>query len=279
MGRRWLKFPNFIEYANDEKTFQQQTNATLERAWELAFYAVQYVQKQTLTSSSGKKHSGQSPLRVMSSVDMEYWTKEEVWETLAAHQEEFQMLLDGVIVGSVNSVHLQWLQRHSGHLRMEPAWANLPEEISSDLLLVPGVHYLERLRVHDPLDGLYWELQGFLRLGGEQRLRKCGVCQHYFVQSTSRLQIYCDPACRLKGDPNRREGNKEYQRRYREDRILEDLNQVKKAKDRLRAQGETELILRWVLDEAQLGGRRWTSLRQWEVKHRGRPRITDLTRP
>jgi hypothetical protein len=279
MTRRWQKFPNFIDYANEDQTFREHTKATSARAWELATCALQYIQKQTSRISSGKKRSGPSVLRVMGSVNVEGWKQEEVWEALADHQQEFRLLLDGVIAGHVHPVHLQWLQKHSGHLRMAPDWAHLSEEIPPDLLRGAGLAYFERLRVHDPLDGLYWELQGFLRLGGEQRLRKCRVCQRHFVQSTSRPQTYCAPACRLEGDPNRREANQEYQRRHRERGIRKDLNAVKEAKARLRAQGETDLALRSVLEAAHLSSRRWTSLRQWEEKHHGRPRVTDLTKP
>jgi hypothetical protein len=80
----------------------------------------------------------------------------------------------------------------------------------------------------------YWSLGKFLRLGGEQRLRKCPVCLRYFIQPTARLQTHCGDACRLKSDPNRREANAEYQRRHRgtlrEMLIQKDLKKVKEAK-------------------------------------------------
>jgi hypothetical protein len=60
--------------------------------------------------------------------------------------------------------------------------------------------------------------------------------------------------------------------------IRKDLKKVKEAKARLRAVCRTDLELQWVLDEVDIDRRWWTSLRRWEEKEYGRPRITDLTR-
>ena len=180
--------------------------------------------------------------------------------------------------GHVEYVHIRWLQEHSGHLQIYPKWRNLPRGLSLDILPY-GQRYYEGLLAPDPLDGLCWELQNFLRFGGEHRLRKCPGCQGYIVQSTARRQIYCGTKRRLKSDPSRREANAKYQSDSRENKIRQDLRKVRNTKARLPAEGITDLQFGWVIDEADIGKRRWSALRHWEEKEYGRPSITDLTRP
>jgi hypothetical protein len=74
-------------------------------------------------------------------------------------------------------------------------------------------------------------------------------------------------------------GYAKYQSDSRENKIRQDLRKVRNAKARLRAEGITDLQFGWVIDEADIGKRRWSSLRHWEEKEYGRPSITDLTRP
>ena len=278
--RRWQKFPNFIEYANDRMTFQHKTEETAENAWRLACRPIQFYQRSyTYIGSQTRLSYFKKPISPPTSFFFsDTWKPDNVWEVLATHQGKFNLLLDGIIRGHVEAVHIQWLQEHSGHLQIYPMWQNLPRELPLDLL-PGGQHYYEGVAALDPLDGLYRELQEFLRLGGEGRLRNCPGCRRYFVQSTARPLTYCDTKCRLKGDPNRRKANAEYQSRHREKLISKDIEKVKEAKARLRAQGKTNLALGWVLDEAKISSRRWISLRQYEVEHYGRTRDTDLTRP
>jgi hypothetical protein len=249
-------------------TFQHKTVQTLANAWRLAVHTIQFCQR-------SKTELNSVPFRFWYG---DTWIPDNVWEVLATHQGKFNMLLNEIIRGHVEPVEIPLLQEHSGHLQIYPLWQNLPRGQSLDTL-PGGQHYWESLIARDPLDGLYRELQEFLRLGGEGRLRNCPGCQRYFVQSTVHLQTFCVSKCRLKGDPNRRKANAEDQLRHREKVKREDLKKVKEAKARLRAQGKTNLALGWVLDEAKISSRRWISLYQYEVEHYGRTRDTDLTRP
>jgi hypothetical protein len=61
--------------------------------------------------------------------------------------------------------------------------------------------------------------------------------------------------------------------------IQEQLKKVQEAKAQLRAEGETELALGWVCDEAGISKKRFGYLRRWEEEEYGGPPITDLTRP
>jgi hypothetical protein len=281
--RRWPKFPNFIEYANDCTTFQGQTAATLKRAWSLAFHELDRSTTPTLGIPTRNLHSASHTSILLWVFDPGDWSYESVWKFLAVNQNEFRILLDAVINRSVLPVHIKLLKKHDNHVRIEYHWINKPGGILLSYHCDPCLQSHDHMRIHDPLDGIYWSLGNFLRLGGEQRLRKCTVCQHYFVQPTACRQTHCSDACHLKDDPNRRKANAESQRRHRrklsETLIQEDLKKVKEAKARLRALGEEDLALGWVLDEAQISRKRWASLRRWEEKEYGRPRITDLTRP
>ena len=280
MTRRWQKFPNFIEYANDRLTFQHKTEEAAENAWRLACRPIQFYQRSyTYIGSQARLSYFKKPISPPTSFFFsDTWVPDNVWEVLATHQEKFTMLLDEIIRGHLEAVHIQWLQEHSGHLHIYPLWQNLPRGLPLDIL-PDRHHYYEGVSARDPLDGLYQELQEFLRLGGEGRLRNCPGCHRYFVQATARPQIYCLRECRLKGDPSRREANAGYQREHRKKQIRQDLKKVKEAKARLRAQGKKILALGWVLDEAKISSRRWISLGQYEVEHYGRTRDTDLTRP
>jgi hypothetical protein len=284
---RWQKFPTFIEYANDCITFQHKTEATLQRAWQLAVHI--FFDPKGLAPGTwlGNLSSRQPIPLIRLGLDISTWTNDAVWEMLATNQKHLQVLLDGMIKGFVRPTYLQWLDQHANHFWMHPSWANIgPGELQSMLLSCfpnPGSQYYEHLQIYDPLDGLYWQLREFLRLGGEQRLRKCPVCKRFFVQSTARPTTYCGRKCRLKSDPRRRKADAEYQKRYRkklrEELIHEKLEIVQEAKALLRASGEENLALGWVLEEAKIDKKLWNSLRRWEEERYGRPRITDLSRP
>jgi hypothetical protein len=234
MTRRWQKFPNFIEYANDRLTFQHKTEETAENAWRLACRPIQFYQRTyTYIGSQGWLSYFKQPISPPTSFFFsDTWVPDNVWEVLATHQGKFKILLDRIIRGHLEVVHIEWLEEHSGHLHIYPLWKNLPRGLPLDFL-PGGQHYYERVAARDPLDGLYQELQEFLRFSGEGRLRNCPGCQRYFVQSTARPLAYCDTKCRLKGDPNRRKANAKYQSRHRERLILKDLAKVKEAKARL----------------------------------------------
>jgi hypothetical protein len=251
MTRRWQKFLNFIEYANDQVTFQRNTEATRTRARQLAFHVFIYPESLTAGIPTGKLHPQRSVLNDLWIFDSVNWPRDFVWEALATNQSGFKMLLDGMINGYVSSEHFQCLEKHASHVWMKPGWANMgPLQLEAIRLSRPAnssLQYYERSSIQDPLDGIYWELREFLRLGGEQRLRKCPVCERFFIQSTARPATYCDRKCRLNSDPSRREDDAEYHRRYRKKRreklIQENLEKVQGAKARLRAPGEKHLKL------------------------------------
>ena len=284
---RWEKFPNFIEYANDCTAFQHKTEDTLQRAWVLAFNVFLNPGKLTPRCRTGNLPPMIAISLNLAGPDGKVWTNDIVWEVLAINQCEFRMFLNGMISGFVPLIHLKWLDQHANHLWMHPYWANIgPGELQKLLLSCfpnPGFQYYELIRIHDPLDGLYWQLREFLRLGGEQRLRKCPVCERFFVQSTARPATYCGRKCRLSSDPDRRKANAAYQRRsrkkQREKRIDAELERIQEVKARLRAEGEEKLGLEWVLYEAEIDEKRWNYLCRSEEKEHGRRRITDLTRP
>jgi len=284
---RWQKFPSFIEYANDSTTFQCKTQAALQHTsiWTTLIFLD--LKSPTIGIRTRKLHRQPSFSRIILFQGRAKWSRDLAWEALATNQNEFKMLLEGIIKGNLSHIHLQLLEEHASHLWTHPCWPNLSREKLHGLILIGfherGLKYYEYMQIRDPLDGLYWQLREFLRLGGEQRLRKCPVCLRYFIQPTARLQTHCGDACRLKSNPNRRKANAEYQRRHRgtqrEMLIQKDLKKVKEGKARLRAEGRTDLDLQPVIDEAGISERRWISLRRWEEKEYGRPRTTDLTRP
>jgi hypothetical protein len=140
----------------------------------------------------------------------------------------------------------------------------------------PPSRYHEKWTSTDPLDWFYWDLWKFLRHGQPERLQKCPVCQRYFIQVTAQSQAYCDTPCRLKGDATTREQNARNVQRHREKQIRADLNKVREAKARLRAEGEKEFEFTWVLEEAGITKRRYNALRQWEQQQYGKPRATAL---
>ena len=278
---RWQKFPSFIEYANDNETFQrkaQDTRPSVSRWTTLIFLDLK---SPTLGIRTGKLNLERSFSRIILFGGRAKWSRDMAWEALATNQDEFKMLLDGVINGNLSHIHLQLMEEHASHLWTHPCWANLSREKLHGMILLGfnerGLKYFEYLQIEDPLDGLYWQLRQFLRLGGEKRLRKCPVCQRYFIQTSARPQTYCVRTCRLNSNPKRREDNKETQRKRRERLIQEDLKRIQEAKARLRAWGELDLEL--VFEEAKINKWRWASLRRREEKEYGRPRVTDLTRP
>jgi hypothetical protein len=280
---RWQKFPNFIEYANDCTTFQRKTEATLTRAWWLAVQDLAHSQSLTVGIPTESLRFESYTASLLWVFDTAEWSYEFIWEELSTNQSEFKGLLDAIINRDVLPVHIELLEKHDNHVRIDNCWLYTPWEILPSYRFGPSLQSYEHMRIQDPLDGIYWPLGKFLRLGGEQRLRKCPVCERYFIQPTARPQAHCGDACRLKGDPNRREANADYQSSHREKvremRIQKGLRKVKETKAQLRAQGIKEPGLERVLAEAKISNRWWNSLCGWEIKHHGRPRITDLTRP
>jgi hypothetical protein len=278
---RWQKFPSFIEYANDSSTFQRNTEDTQLDASRFATFIFLDLKSPTIGICKGKVNLQPSFSRIILLHGRVKWSLDMACEALATNQDEFKILLDGVINGNLSHTHLQLMEEHASHLWTHPCWANLSREKLPGMILLGfhdrGLKYYEYMQIEDPLDGLYWQLREFLRLGGEQRLRKCPVCEHFFIQSTARPQTYCIRKCRLNSNPSRREDNQESQRKHREKLIQEDLKRGQEAKARLRALGEEDLALEWVLEEAKINKWRWTSLRRWEEKKYGRPCITDLT--
>jgi Family of unknown function (DUF6076) len=284
---QWQKFPSFIEYVNDSTTFQSKTQATLQHTSRWTTLIFLDLKSPTIGIRTRKLHRQPSFSRIILFQGRAKWSRDLAWEALATNQNEFKMLLDGIINGNFSHVHLQLMEEHASHLWTHPCWANLSREKLLGLILIGfhdrGLQYYEYMQIHDPLDGLYWQLREFLRLGGEQRLRKCPVCKHFFIQATARPATYCNRKCRLNSDPSRREADADYHRRYRKKRreklIQENLEKVQEAKARLRALGEEHLALGWVLEEAKIGKKRWNSLRRYEVEHYGESRATDLARP
>jgi hypothetical protein len=284
---QWQKFPSFIEYANESTTFQYKTQTALEHTSMWTTLIFLGLKSPTIGIRKRKLHRQPPFSRIILFQGRAKWSKDMAWEALASNHNEFKMLLDGIIKGNFSHVHLQLMEEHASHLWTHPCWANLSREKLHGLILTGfynrGLQYCEYIQIQDPLDGLYWQLREFLRLGGEQRLRKCPVCKHFFIQSTARPATYCDRKCCLNSNPSRRQADAEYHRRYRKKRreklIQEELEKVQQAKAGLRASGEEYLALGWVLNEAKIDKKRWNSLRRWEEEHYGKPRITDLTRP
>jgi hypothetical protein len=283
---QWQKFPSFIEYVNDSTTFQRKTQAALQHTWRWTTLIFLDLKSPTIGIRTRKLHRQPSFSRIILFQGRAKWSRDMAWEALATNQNEFKMLLDGIINGNFSHVHLQLMEEHASHIWTHPSWANLSREKLHGLILIGfhdrGLQYSEYMQIHDPLDGLYWQLREFLRLGGEQRLRKCPVCKHFFIQATARPATYCNRKCRLNSNPSRREADADYHRRYRKKRreklIQENLEKVQEAKARLQALGEKHLALGWVLSEADVDQKRWNSLRRYEVEHYGECRVTDLTR-
>jgi hypothetical protein len=286
---RWVKFPGFVQYANDRTYLGRKTQAHLEWAWRLSIPAI--------------PRGGGS-----------LWSRQDAWQKLRAHQQAFRTLLDAVI-GSRHKPALltpelmRTLSEHCNHVQLESRWDGSPEVLRRQsaqsyadrqqlpemlaakgyqiapraTAAVPPSRYHESQLPMDPLDGLYWELREFLRAGGADRLQRCPVCERYFVQVTARAQTYCDTPCRLKDSATRKAHNTRYQQefraRQREVEIKADLNAIGKAKAQLWKEGADELDLSLVLEKAGLSKRRWTRARQWEIQRYGKTRATDLTKP
>ena len=278
---RWEEFPNFIKYANDCTTFQAKTEASLTRAWLLTTDELVFSKSPILSIPSENLHFELPAASLLWMFDTAEWSDEFVWETLSENQSEFKGLLDAVINRDILPIHIELLEKHDNHVRIDHRWIYISWGILPVLYSNPSLKTYERMRIQDPLDGIYWSLGKFLRLGGEQRLRKCPICLRYFVQPTARLQTHCGDSCRPKSDFNRREANTEYQRCHREKlrkmRIEKDLRKIKEVKARLRAQGIKEPGLGRVLAEVKISSRWWESLCKWEREHHGRMHITDLT--
>jgi hypothetical protein len=93
-------------------------------------------------------------------------------------------------------------------------------------------------------------------------------------------QRFCGTPCRLKHNPRRRERNRVYQERYRDKQKEQDLKDLQAAKAEFRRAGATgALEAMHVADTADLSLRRFDTLRRYEIRRYGRPRVTDLTRP
>lgn len=291
--QRWAKFPSFVQYANESQRFRRKTPASITWAG-------------NLSSSFALSYGGT------------LWSDEEAWNTLRDHQPVFRSFLACIIAAQDTPASLTWesmqtLTEHCLHVQLESRWDGRPEKVrqraaqrytdespamvaavrsrlvaqgvpESELPLVtltprrPPDRYHETWTPQDPLDALYWDLREFLRRGKPERLHRCPTCGRYFVQMTARTQTYCDAPCRIKANPTRRAHNAEYQRRHREGKIRDDLRKVRAAKGRLRTAGVETLKLEWVLEEAGVTKRRWTSLRKWETTQYGEPRATDLTK-
>jgi hypothetical protein len=195
-GRR-QKFPNFIEYANDCTTFQCMTEATLERAWWLAIDEFIPVKRDPARNSPWKLKFEAYPQNLIWIYETAKWSYKFIWEMLLSNQVDFKILLDAIINKCVVSIHVELLEKHDNHVRIYNSWLYRPCEIFPSHRSGPSLQPNEYIRLQDPLDGIYWSLGKFLRLGGEQRLRKCPVCQRYFIQPTARPQTHCTDACRL----------------------------------------------------------------------------------
>lgn len=270
--QKWPKFPVFMRYANERAVFQQQTRSATIQALDLSLEPFsdpsdvrQYV------GGARPASGGRRGWRARWRYDCP-WEPKDAWRALRDHQGAFQALLDGIITGTVAPGRLQGLTEHCAHLVIQSHWVGpWPVELRSFL------RYEEVIRAQDPLDGIYGELREYLRRGGESRLKKCPVCSRYFVQATARAQTYCETSCQLKGNPTRQARNAAYQRQHRArdraKRIRADLTKVREAKSRLGQDPRLESVL----EEAGIGQRRWTTLRQWEINQYGKSRVTDLT--
>jgi hypothetical protein len=287
--KKWVKFPGFLQYANDRTCLGRKTKAHLEWAWRLSV--------PTIPRAGGS-----------------LWSRHDAWEQLHRHQQAFRMFLDAIINSRDKPALLtpelmRLLTEHCNHIGLESRWDGSPEFVrrqsaqryadreklaevlaakeyqieAKALPVAPPLRYREYLTPSDPLDGFDWELREFLRAGGSERLQRCLVCQRYFVQVTTRAQKYCDTPCRLKDNPTRKARNVLYQRDYRarqrEKEIKADLAAIRQAKAQIRENDAGEFDLSWVLEQAELSKRRWTRAQRWEIQRYGKARETDLTKP
>jgi hypothetical protein len=295
---KWAKFPRFVEYANAYERFQEKTPANMrwardlsipllersggsvwsaEHVWE-TLYDHQPTVHQYLDAIIESRDNPERITRAMMQRVTDYCADikcESRWDGTPAkirEQEAQQNTLKRPA---------QWAAvcERLAALWDEPVSRLLPElPLDPPPPVTPPDRYHETWTASHPLAAIYWDLREFFQRSQPERLRKCPVCQRFFVQVTKRVQTYCDTPCRLKANLTRRERNAEYRRRYEEQRIRRDLRKVQTAKDSLGQTSERELQLSWVLQEADISKRRWTTLRQWEIAQYGKPQVTDLTR-
>jgi len=283
VSTKWVKFPSFVQYANEQRHFLVLTSEALQWANLLATPAV-------------KGGGGRLP-----------WTPEEAWEQLRRHQVAFRRLLDALIDGRPTRAQMQVLTEHCNHMRHTIGWDDTPElrrkqaaqryedderweglrqklrsrghpgDIGESPQRPPLSRYNWHINAQDPLDALYWELHQFLDKEGQSRLRQCRQCERYFVQATARRQSYCMTSCQQKANTPKAQNNAEYQRQHRKRKIEKDLQKITAAKKKLRSQTATALMEEWVLEETKLTKRRFNALGNWEIKQYGHRRVTDLT--
>jgi hypothetical protein len=290
--KKWEKFPRFVEYANARERFQEKTPANTQWARALSIPLLQ--------GSSGSVWTAEDVWEtlqthhpafqqfldaIIGSHDKPTLITQEMLHTLTQHCAH--MMLQSRWDWTPAKIREQEAREEPVKAtakwpairdRLAAKWGGAASELPNVQLLprTPPPRYHEKWTSTDPLDWFYWDLREFLRRGQPERLQKCPVCQRYFVQVTARSQTYCDTPCRLKGNATAREQNATYVRRHREKQIRADLNKLREAQARLRAEGEKELELTWVLEEAGITKRRYNTLRQWEQHRYGKPRATGL---
>jgi hypothetical protein len=278
--------PRFVEYANAREYLQAMTPQAL--AWAQQFVGL------ALKGASGPT-----------------WNKEEAWEQLRAHQEEFRGLLDAFIAERPTQEQMKFLTEHLQHVQPKRSWDGSPDLVREQAaqrysdpepwqkirqtLIAKGLQdigvtppqrhppsrYVQSINAQDPLDVLYWELDQFLTNNGQNRLRKCPQCGRYFVQATATLKIYCETSCQQKANPTKRTQNaanvRAHRVRQRQRQIKADLKRVREFIQTFKTTRGVSPMLEDVLKELDMGRRYWNTLVNWEIKQYGHPQTTDLT--
>src|SRR5712691_12041901 len=131
---KWEKFPRFVRYANDRKTFKEKTPSTLtlRKAMEFA--------RSHIPDSMG--HSGDPA---------------EVWEQLGAHQPEFCGYLHAIAQGYDLRHVMHEITTHCKRVQTTSLWSDTPQPRSVQQYPEPR-YYEMALTPHDLLTSLYWEL-------------------------------------------------------------------------------------------------------------------------
>jgi hypothetical protein len=269
-SKKWAKFPEFVRYANAGDEFLHRSTASVTFADDLS-HASNFWPAAVEPSSVLRL---QFPAPLYDQL-RPWWSPDQAWEILKTHQRRFRELLDGIIARFPSLDALTQLRIHCDHEVITYGWLD-----DGDTPLPPGQGYYVELRhVQDPLDTLYLQLRQFLLVGGDRRLRRCPVCQRYFVQRTDRAQTYCGTACGQQAYRANRPYNAEkmraYRARTREQRNSQDFRRVREVKKRLRDRGEP-LVLDDILHATGLSHQRWAALHRWEIKKAGKARVTAL---
>ena len=74
-----------------------------------------------------------------------------IWEVLATNQSEFKILLDAVINRNVLPVHIELLEKHDNHVRIDHRWINVPGEYYHLIALILAYSLMSVCEYRTPL--------------------------------------------------------------------------------------------------------------------------------